>query len=403
MLTGLKEINNGGITSAPGFKAAGISCGIKSGGKSDLALIASDTACEVGAAFTTNQIKAAPVKLSIQHVRRGTCKAIIANSGCANACTGVQGISDAKAMVEAVAGELKIARRDTLVCSTGPISTFLPMTKLLKGIPQLVQKADVKSGKKAAEAIMTTDTFSKEFAITLPIDGKRVTIGGIAKGAGMIHPNMATMLSFITTDALIDKVTLQKCTLNAVEETFNRISVDGDTSTNDSIIVLANGLTENNKLRKGHAQVGRFQEALTYVMQKLARLIVADGEGITKVVEIQIQGAASTADAKKHAEAIACSALVKCSWAGGDPNWGRIMAALGYSGARVREELVDIFYDGLAATKGGLVAKTPLTKLKKITRKKTFTITIDLHLGKGRYNLLTNDFTEEYVRINLGE
>ncbi|MEM9444339.1 MAG: bifunctional glutamate N-acetyltransferase/amino-acid acetyltransferase ArgJ [Verrucomicrobiota bacterium] len=400
MIAGLKELEGGTVASTPGFLAAGISSGIKSGNKKDLALVASDVDCEVGATFTTNQIKAAPVRLSAQHSKRGTCRAVIINSGCANACTGIKGITDAKSMAETTASELKTTKSKILVCSTGGIGHLLPMDKVTSGIRKAAHSLKEKYGTLAAKAIMTTDTFHKEHAVSFLIDGKRVTIGAMAKGAGMIHPNMATMLCVVTTDAHIDKVTLQKCTHNAVEETFNRISVDGDTSTNDSVLVLANGLAKNNKLRKGHAQVNRFQQALTQVMQVLARMIIEDGEGITKVVELHVKGANSTSDAKKHAEAIACSPLVKCAWAGHDPNWGRIVAAMGYSGARIREELIDIYYDGVAATKGGLVTKTPLSKLRKIARKRNYTITIDLNIGKGQYNLLTNDFTEEYVKIN---
>jgi glutamate N-acetyltransferase/amino-acid N-acetyltransferase len=235
------------------------------------------------------------------------------------------------------------------------------------------------------------------------VDGRKVTIGGMAKGAGMIHPNMATMLCLITTDASIDKATLRGCVEEAVEHSFNRISVDGDTSTNDSVIVLANGKSGTNLLKSYHPQFPLFKKTLTHVMRKLARMIVEDGEGITRVVDVVVKGAANDQDAKAAALAVAKSELIKTSWTGADPNWGRIMAALGYSGARVREEMVEIFYDGLLAVSNGQPSKTPAAKLRKLVRKPKFTITINLHAGSGEYGILTTDLTEEYVRINKGE
>jgi glutamate N-acetyltransferase/amino-acid N-acetyltransferase len=337
------------------------------------------------------------------HARRPKIRGVLLNAGCANACTGLGGLADAKAMVEKVARETKSRAHDWLICSTGRIGTRLPMAKIRKGIEKAVTKLDAQSGVEAAKAIMTTDTRRKEFALRLKVDGRKVTIGGMAKGAGMIHPNMATMLCLITTDACIDKATLGACVQDAVENSFNRISVDGDTSTNDTVIVLANSLSATNSLKSFHPQFPLFQRALTQVMRKLARMIVEDGEGITRVVEVAVKGAASHQDARLAALAVAKSELVKTSWTGGDPNWGRIMAALGYSGARVREEMVEIYYDGLAAVVGGQPGKTRVARLRKLVRRPKFTITIHLHAGAGEYSILTTDLTEEYVRINKGE
>jgi glutamate N-acetyltransferase/amino-acid N-acetyltransferase len=398
-----KTLKDGGVTSAQGFRAAGIACGIKKGGEKDLALIVSDVPAEVAATFTTNAVKAAPVRVSMRHARNGKVRGVVINSGCANACTGVEGIADAKGMVEYTAEKSQTKPREWLVCSTGRIGTRLPIQNIRRGIEKGLTKLEPDGGIEAAKAIMTTDTRRKEFAMRFKADGRRVTIGGMAKGAGMIHPNMATMLCVVTTDAHIDKPTLKACVAEAVEHSFNRISVDGDTSTNDTVIVLANGLSGTNQLKSFHPRLPLFKKTLTHVMRKLARMIVEDGEGITRVVDVVVKGAASEADARLAALAIAKSELIKTSWSGGDPNWGRIMAALGYSGARVREEMIEIYYDGLLAVANGQPSKTPVAKLRKLLKKPKFTITIHLHDGQGEYSILTTDLTEEYVRINMGE
>jgi glutamate N-acetyltransferase/amino-acid N-acetyltransferase len=398
-----KMIKDGGVTSAQGFQAAGIACGIKPRGQKDIALIMSDVPAEAAATFTTNLVKAAPVKLSMGHVRKGKIRGVVINSGCANACTGVGGIADAKVMVEHVARKSKTRPGEWLVCSTGRIGNRLPMVQVRRGIEKAVAKLGPENGAEAAKAIMTTDTRRKEFAMRFKVDGRKVTIGGMAKGAGMIHPNMATMLCFVTTDACIDKATLKTCVEEAVEHSFNRISVDGDTSTNDTVVVLANGLSGTNPLKSYHPQFGLFKKTLIHVMRKLARMIVEDGEGITRIVDVVVKGAANEQEARLAALAVAKSELIKTSWAGGDPNWGRIMAALGYSGARVREEMVEIYYNGLLAVVNGQPSKTPPLKLRKLARKPKFTITIHLHAGQGEYSILTTDLTEEYVRINKGE
>jgi glutamate N-acetyltransferase/amino-acid N-acetyltransferase len=399
-----KVIKDGGVTSAQGFQAAGIACGLKEGGAKDLAMIVSDMPAEVAATFTTNAVKAAPVKVSMRHARNHTkIRGVVVNSGCANACTGVGGITDAKAMIEHAAKVTASKPREWLVCSTGRIGTRLPMAKITRGIEKAAAKLGPENGVEAAKAIMTTDTRRKECAMRFKVAGRKVTIGGMAKGAGMIHPNMATMLCFITTDAAIDRTTLRSCVAEAVEMSFNRISVDGDTSTNDTVIVLANGAAGTPVLKSFHPQYNLFTKTLTSVMRKLARMIVEDGEGITRVVEVVVKGAASANDAKLATLAVSKSELIKCAWAGGDPNWGRIMAALGYSGARVREEMVEIFYDGVAAVVNGQPSKTPVARLKKICKQPKFTITINLHAGSAEHSVLTTDLTEDYVKINLGE
>jgi glutamate N-acetyltransferase/amino-acid N-acetyltransferase len=250
---------------------------------------------------------------------------------------------------------------------------------------------------------MTSDTVRKEIAVEFELGGRRVRIGGIAKGAGMIDPNMATMLCFLTTDAVIEKAQLQQALSLSVEHSFNRITVDGDMSTNDTVLLLANGAAGNVALQAGTEDFTRFQRALDHVTLSLAKMIVEDGEGVTKFVEVQVLGAANFSDARRAAEAVAKSCLVKCAWFGGDPNWGRIMDALGYSGVRMREELVDIFYDGLCAVKGGVASQTPFQRLKEVVAAKRFQVTVNLNLGPAEYTVFTTDLSTQYVELNMGE
>lgn len=386
----------GSITTPRGFRAAGIAAGIKKSGQKDMALIVSDTPATVAATFTTNQIKAAPVKLDMQHVRTGKACAIIANSGNANACTGKIGMIHARAMAAAVARRIGCRERNVLVCSTGRIGVLLPIVKVEAGIKKLLGILSPQGAASAAEAILTTDSFAKQVAVRLKVGGRSIHIGGIAKGAGMIHPKMATMLCFLTTDAAVARAALQRALRKAVNQSFNRISVDGDTSTNDTVILLANGVA-------GPVPAAKFQAALNFVCLELARMIVQDGEGGSKFVTVNVAGARNDREAEIAARAVANSLLVKTSWCGGDPNWGRIMDALGYSRAKVREQLVDIAYNGVAAVCGGMPARTPLAKLKKIVAAPAFSIDIHLHLGRGRCTLHTCDLTEKYVQLNKGE
>ncbi|MFZ9875180.1 MAG: bifunctional glutamate N-acetyltransferase/amino-acid acetyltransferase ArgJ, partial [Candidatus Methylacidiphilales bacterium] len=392
-------LRKGTVTSPKGFLATGMHAGIKPGREKDLALVVSAKPAEAAGAFTTNQVKAGPVRVCQAHIKNGPIKAVILNSGNANACTGVRGIADAKRMTVETANVLKCRPHQVLVCSTGRIGRLLPIRKVLRGIRSIAGKVKPNGGTVAARAIMTSDTRRKEAAVRLTIAGRRLTIGAMAKGAGMIHPNMATMLCVVTTDAAVDKRTLVRLTADAVEHSFNRISVDGDMSTNDTVLVLANGAAGNTTLKSYDPDLGKFSNALKQLMLEMAKKIVEDGEGKTRVIELRVCGAATERDARMMAEAIVRSPLVKTSWAGGDPNWGRIMGAIGACGARMREELVDIHYDGVSAVRGGVAAVTPPGRLKAAARRARVSIQVDLNLGKGEYRILTTDLSEKYVRI----
>jgi glutamate N-acetyltransferase/amino-acid N-acetyltransferase len=386
----------GGVVAARGFRAAGIHCGIKPAGKYDLALIVSDKPAAVAAMFTTNKVKAAPVKLSMQHAKSGRARAIVANSGNANACTGEIGAIHARAMCAAVADRLGFRRSEVLVCSTGRIGVLMPIVKIEAGIKKIIKKLRHERGENVARAIMTTDTFPKQVAVSVKSGKNFVHVGGIAKGAGMIHPNMATMLCFITTDAQISVAQLRKSLRKSVENSFNRISIDGDMSTNDTVIALANGAS-------GKISAQKFQKALDFVCLGLAKMIVHDGEGVTKFITLHVRGAKNDRDAERAARAVANSMLVKTSWCGGDPNWGRILDAVGYSGAAVTESRVNIFYDNVQAVRNGLGVSKNFRKAKHVAAKHNFEITVDLRLGRGRCTMFTCDLSEEYVTLNKGE
>jgi len=391
------------VTAARGFRATGMASGIKPSGKKDLALIVSDVPATVAATFTTNQVKAAPVRLDMQHiaVSGGRARAIVANSGNANACTGKIGRIHARAMAVAVARRIKCPEEQILVCSTGRIGVNLPIVKIETGIKKLLKTVSRNGAHEAAQAIMTSDTRAKEVAVRLQLGGRVVHIGGIAKGAGMIQPNMATMLAFLTTDAVMTRAPLQRALSAAVEQSFNRISIDGDTSTNDTAILFANGAAGGKPL--AGSAVARFQEALNFVCLELAKKMVLDGEGVTKFATVNVHGALNDSHAESAARAVANSELVKTSWCGGDPNWGRIMDAIGYSRAKVREELVEIAYNGVVAVRHGMATKASAQKLRKIVKQPIFAIDIYLHMGRGRCAIHTCDLTEKYVELNKGE
>lgn len=399
------KVIQGGVTAARGFRAGAVGCGIKNpeNKRLDLALIVSDYPTHSDALFTTNQVKAACVRVSAQHLREPDIRAIIANSGNANACTGPQGIQDAKQMTRAAAEALGIRMRQVLVGSTGIIGMTLPMDRIEPNIAPLARKLRADGSDEAAQAIMTSDTRPKSFAIEVPCGGGAFRIGGIAKGAGMICPNMATMLCFITTDARVARDEIKRATRHAVDLSFNRITVDGDTSTNDTVIVMSNGQSTAPLIRSGSEESKIFRCALHKVMLELAKMIVADGERVTKFVEIRVRNARTQADAQRVAQAVAKSLLVKCSFHGSDPNWGRIIHAVGYSGARLREELIDIYFGGLIACKGGLSTGTPIAELEKIVKEPRFTVTIDLNLGTAEHVVYTSDLSEEYVDFNASE
>ena len=387
----------GGICAPAGFFGGSVSSGIKNpkAPRDDTAMLMSDKPCTSAATFTTNLVKAAPVHLSMEHLKSGNIRGVILNSGNANACTGAQGLADARVMASAAAARIGLEPEQMLVCSTGRIGVPLPIKRIEAGIAAL--RLSRRGGLSCAQAIMTSDTFPKEIAFAVETEGGTFHIGGIAKGAGMINPNMATMLCVITTDASVPQPALRVALRAAVENSFNRITIDGDMSTNDTVILLANGAS-------GIAPpLSQFQEALDTTSKDLARMIVKDGEGVTKFVEVEVQGAASAGDARRAAEAVANSTLVKCAWAGGDPNWGRIMDAVGYSGARMIEEKTQIWYGDLPIVERGVAALTPWAKLKAVAAGKEFTVKIDLSLGKFSHTVWTTDLTEEYVRFNLGE
>ncbi len=384
-----------------GFKAAGIAAGLKKGNARDMALIVSDVPAVMAGVFTTNQVKAASVKLCQKRLRGRQGRAIIVNSGNANACNGPQGILDAERMAQLTAELIGADEKMVYVCSTGRIGIRLPLDIIEAGIRKAVPHLARDGGNVASEAIMTTDTRPKRCTVRMLVDKKAVTVTGMVKGAGMIEPNMATMLCFIMTDADVQAEDLQACLSEAVKKSFNRITVDGDQSTNDTVLFMANGKAENRPLKSGHPDWAAFCNAVETITLNLALKIAGDGEGATKLVTVKVHGAKSDADADAAARAVANSLLVKTSWAGNYPNWGRIMDALGYSSAKVDESRVDIRYDDLTAARGGVYAGTPIEDLEKVQRQKMFTIDIDLNLGRHEAIVYTCDCTEEYVRINV--
>jgi len=341
--------------------------------------------------------------VSQTNLRKGDLRAIIANSGNANACTGVQGIRDAKAMCLAVAKPLDLKPTEIGVASTGVIGLPMPMARVEPKYDDLVAALGPKNGADVAAAIITSDTRAKEVSIAFDLGEHRVRIGGCVKGAGMISPSMATMLCFITTDAQVSSASLRKAVLECVEESFNRITIDGDMSTNDTVIVLANGASGVPALRRNSALCKQFRQALSWVMLELAKAVVRDGERVTKFVTVKVQGARTYLDAKKVAEAVCKSSLVKSSRNGGDPNWGRIIHAVGYSRARIREELVDIHIGGKPACIGGLQAETPMDELRQIVAEPEFEIVINLNQGNADYVMYSSDLSPEYVDFNRSE
>jgi glutamate N-acetyltransferase/amino-acid N-acetyltransferase len=436
----------GSICAPRGFKCAAVFCDIKKlgtgkgsekGQKRDLALIVSDVPAAVAGMFTTNQVCAAPVKISRQRATKKSVQAIVVNSGNANACTGGQGMHDAKAMTRVTASTLQkleclkqsslskaphkldglkpsssppaqIESEDVLVCSTGRIGVPMPMKNIERGIRDCASRIarSTSNARQAAEAIMTTDTRRKEVAVELKVGRSTVRIGGICKGAGMIQPGMATMLGFITTDAAIESGALKRALKIAVRQSFNRITVDGDMSTNDSVIMLANGLAGSLRSAIRHSS---FQGALNFACLELAKMIVRDGEGTSRFVALHLRGARNDREAEVAARRIANSSLVRTSWCGGDPNWGRILCAVGYSKADVDETLVDVGYASpdsrkiLFAFRRGRPTNVALKRLAKITSAPEFDLHVDLHRGRGAFVLYAADLTENYVAFNKGD
>jgi glutamate N-acetyltransferase/amino-acid N-acetyltransferase len=385
-----------------GFQAAGIACGIKTiGGAKDLALIYSQTPARVAGLFTKNRVKAAPVLATRQRIRRGVCQALIVNSGNANACTGKQGLKDAEATVEATAAALHLLPRDVLVASTGVIGRPLPMERLLQGIPSLVAQLSPLGFADAAEAIMTTDTCPKIIAEKVEVDASKITILGMAKGAGMIRPQLATMLAFILTDARVETEVLTDLLRKGARATFQRITIDGDTSTNDMLLLMANGEASRRTLHPRDGAFHRFQEALFRIMDHLALAIVRDGEGRTKVVKIVVKGSKGIRAAEQLAFSVAHSPLVKTAFFGQDPNWGRIMAAMGNSGIAFAPHKVSIFFDDVPVVEHGISAVgVTEEQQRRVLLQEEFTIIIDLHAGSAQATILTTDLSTEYVKIN---
>ena len=389
-----------GVTYPQGFTAAGVRAGIKKNGNLDVALIYTEREAAVAGVFTKNLVAAAPVHLSKIVVGTGTAHAIVANAGCANACTGEQGIRDAEQMAQITAQELNCRADDVIVASTGLIGSNLPMNKMAAGIRDAVKNLSREGSVNAGNAIITTDTYSKACATEVEIGGAEVRFGAIAKGSGMIRPDMATMLCFITTDADIDQKLLQQALRDATEVSFNCMTVDGDMSTNDSVVVLANGAAGNKKITARDDDYEKFYATLKNICVELAKRIAADGEGASKFLMINVTGAESFADAKKVGMSVANSPLVKTAFFGQDANPGRTICAVGYSGVKIFPDKVSIKFGGLTVYEGGLVTKFDDEAMRKILAEHDIVVDIDLGLGKAAATIYTCDLSFQYVKIN---
>ena len=387
--------------SLKGFQFSVVEAAIKKPGRKDLALVFSEKPAVAAAVFTTNKVKAAPVLLSAERIAAGQAQALVVNSGNANACTGAQGMVDARETSQLVAEGLGISDELVQVCSTGVIGVPLPMERLTAAIPALVAGRGTATLDDLAAAIMTTDTFPKTAVRTGAVNGIGYTIAGTAKGAGMIMPNMATMLSFVLTDAAVDPVLLDTCFKAAVDRSFNAITVDGDTSTNDTCLLMANGAAGTDTIAADIPEARQFAQLLDEVLLDLARQIVKDGEGATKFVEIRITGAADDVDAKRAALAVANSSLVKTAFCGQDANWGRIFAAVGYSGAVINPDRLALWFNEVCMARDGVFAGGDAeARGTEVLKNKEFVVTVDLGIADGRATVFTCDLTHEYVSIN---
>ena len=383
----------------PGFKAAGIASGLKKNGKKDLGLIFSTVPANAAGVFTKNRVQGAHILLDRERIKSGLCQAVVINSGNANCCTGKQGINDAKNMARLCASELGISEELVLVASTGVIGKPLPINKIEASTPCLVKALVPEGFYDLAQAIMTTDTVPKIVSTQGHIEGKTFTITGIAKGSGMICPDMATMLCFICTDIKASSVFLKKALRAATKRSFNKITIDGDMSTNDTVLIMANGVSK--AVVQSSTQNNSFQKALDEVMISLAKKLIKDGEGATKLIEIAVKGALSNTDACKIAGIVANSNLVKTAFFGEDANWGRIIAAAGRADVPVNPDKIDIFFDDVMMVKNGLgCGKAAEAESTKALKKPEFTVLIDLHQGKGFSSVFTCDFSLDYVKIN---
>jgi len=390
----------GGVTAPRGFSAGVAMCGIKESGRPDLVLIVSDVPAVSAGMFTTNRIKGAPVLVSREHVKKAKARAIVANSGNANVCNGEEGLSAALAMVNKTARKVKCEPGEVLVASTGVIGRPFPITNVLDGIPRAVKNLSSVYNPDVARAIMTTDTEPKETAVEVEVGGVPVRIGAIAKGAGMICPNMATMFCFITTDAAIESPALRRALQQAVENSFNCITVDGDMSTSDTVLILANGTAGNRSIRTRSKAFDVFTEALSAVCLDMAKAIVRDGEGATRLITINVTGAAGKEEAKQVGLAVANSPLVKTAFFGGDPNWGRIICAVGYSGVCVEESRITIRVNGMLLFDSGRVVRMDETDMRKELASSDISVDIDLGMGEAGATVYTSDLSYDYVKIN---
>ena len=394
------KIINGGVAAPKGFLASGVHCGIKKK-KKDLALIYSEKPAVCAGFFTSNKVKAAPVLLDMQRVHSSEeFYAIIVNSGNANACTGLKGMSDARNMASYTAGLLDVNEQEVLVSSTGRIGELLPMPKIKNGIKEAADALSKDGGNDAAIAIMTTDLVKKEIAVEFKIGKKNVRIAGIAKGVGMIHPGLATMLCFITSDAHITRPALTGALKECIDKTFNMITIDGERSTNDTVLVLANGMAGNNAIIKKSKDYAIFSKALGFVCTSLAKKIIYDGEGATKFIEIKVKGAKTFEDAKDAAFAVAKSSLVKTAMFGQDPNWGRIVSAMGNSKAHFVMEKVDVSLNGVMVLRNGAPIPAARNKARVLLKEQNIDIKVDFKMGKEEATVWTSDLSYGYVKIN---
>jgi glutamate N-acetyltransferase/amino-acid N-acetyltransferase len=391
-------VAGGGVTSARGFRAGSVAAGIKKSGAPDLCILWSDQPAAAAGVYTTNKVRAAPVTLSEERTRRGYARGVVVNAGNANACTAAQGMADARAMAALTAARFGGDPEAVLVASTGVIGVALPMDRVRAGIAAV--ELSTTGGAAAAQAIMTTDTCPKECAVRLVLDGQAVTVGGMAKGSGMIHPNLATMLAFITTDAAVEPAFLQAALREAADTSFNLISVDGDTSTNDTLIALANGMAGNAPLAAGTPAAALFQDALNAVAIDLAKAIARDGEGATKLIEVQVDGAPTVRDARLAARSVASSSLFKAAVYGSDPNWGRILCAVGYSGAELDPLRADVRIGDVYLMRDGQIQSFDRAAAVAQMAGPDVFVGVHLHLGEASARAWGCDLTEQYVEIN---
>ncbi len=400
----MKILEGKSITDISGIKASGIVCGIKKNGRKDLCVVFSEPKAVAAAVFTTNKVKAAPILVDMAHIQSGNIQAVVVNSGNANACTGEAGLEDAKEMAALTAEYLGISPQEVLVSSTGVIGVPLPMETVREGIKAACAALSKTGGMDAAAAITTTDTCTKTITVETQVGGKTVMLSGMAKGSGMIHPNMATMLSYVITDAAVDKAVLQKALEESVQDSYNMISVDGDTSTNDTVMVLANGAAGNTPITGFGEDYLQFREALDYVNVELAKMVIKDGEGATKLIECTISHAASVSDARLLAKSVIGSSLVKAAFFGNDANWGRVLCAMGYSGAAFATETVDIFFESEAGCiqlmRGGQPLQFDEEAAVAIMAQKLVRIKIDMKDGSAGATAWGCDLSYEYVKIN---